>query len=898
MKKILFILILLTAACATMRGQTTEQARVLMQQGQELNEKGDLAAAAQAWERALPMVEKYGADYESLLAGLGMLYDAMGDKTNLNRIMVLQNDHNKHELSKPCDEPKCMLERAQYYEYTGDNDHARECYLKALAMPLDDKTTATVHEAYAKFLANMNDYVAATEYARSAANALKRAEGESEAYIQMMYRAAINAGLADDYRQAADCYLACIDFFGRYDSRGARKNLAQCRTGLAMAYMGLEDYEKAKDCYRQVIDYYQATDTSDNRYPMAILNLAKAEKYNKDYDASIEHHRQAIQLMEQRGMNDKLSDAYSSLQLCYASAGRPMPEMDYTAPDQARTATLTRIINDSKANLEITRNHLGQRTYARELAQIAGSYAMLGEYAQAVDYYRQYISAVRDAIRDEFRTQSEAQRMITWQDEAATIHELHELMTQLPVGQDALMEQLAGIVYDAALLSKGILLNSSIEFEKVLAAKGDGKLKDIYRQARDNAERIAQLRQGGNDNLNQILALSRQNETLLQQLYRGCAELADFTDYISHDWHDVQHALGKQDVAIEFVAINTSIFDNENYIVALVITADMAMPTVRLVCSQAIASAMEAHEGLFDLDGNLVWGELTPYLAGKRRIFFSADGAFNRIAIEYLRYDGKPLSEQFDVFRLSSTKELCYKRHNAPVERVTLMGDIDYNESDDPSDRLDSPFLESARGNRGLSDLASTRQELNDIQTVLQQSVGKIDKLTGTMATRNAFLSLNDTRVNVLHIATHGLFNNQQGASDAQSMDNCFLALSGANISDDGFISAAEVARMNLRQCDLAVLSACESALGKLGGDGVFGLQRGFKNAGVHSLLMSLNNVDDASTALLMANFYRLMMSGKCTKRQALVQAQQLLRRQGYTDARHWASFILLDALD
>ncbi len=898
MKKILFILILLTAACATMRGQTTEQAQVLMQQGKELNEKGDLAAAAEAWEQALPMVEKYGADYESLLAGLGDIYGKLGDKANLNRIMVLQDDHNKHELSKPCDEPKCMLERAQYYEYTGNNDHARECYLKVLAMPLDDKTTATVHEAYAKFLKSMNDYVGATEYALSAANALKRAQGESEAYIQMMYSAAINAGLADDYRQAADCYQACIDFFSGYDTRGARKNLAQCRTGLAMACMGLEDYERAKTCYRQVIDYYQTTDTSDNKYPMAILNLAKAEKYNKDYDASIEHHQQAIQMMEQRGMNDKLSDAYSSLQFCYAAAGRPMPEMDYTAPDRARTATLTRIINDSKANLEITRNHLGQRIYARELANIAGSYAMLGEYAQAVDYYKQYISAVRDAIRDEFRTQSEAQRMATWHDEAATIHELHELMTQLPVGQEALMEQLAGIAYDAALLSKGILLNSSIEFDKVLDSQGDDKLKDMYRQARDKAAQIAQLRQGGNGNLDQVIALTQQNEALLQELYRSCAELRDYTEYISHDWHDVQHALGKQDVAIEFVAINTSILDNENYIIALVLTADMAMPTVRLVCSQAIASAMEAHEGLFDLDGDLVWGELTPYLTGKSRIFFSADGAFNRIAIEYLRYDGKPLSEQFEVFRLSSTKELCYQHHDVPVERVTLMGDIDYNESDDPSDRLDSPFLESARGNRGLADLMATRQELNDIQAVLLQCVGKIDKLTGTMATRNAFLRLDGARVNILHIATHGLFNDQQGASDAQSMGNCFLALSGANISDDGFISAAEVARMNLRQCDLAVLSACESALGKLGGDGVFGLQRGFKNAGVHSMLMSLNNVDDASTAQLMAGFYHLMMSGKCTKRQALVQAQQLLRQQGYTDARHWASFILLDALD
>ena len=103
---------------------------------------------------------------------------------------------------------------------------------------------------------------------------------------------------------------------------------------------------------------------------------------------------------------------------------------------------------------------------------------------------------------------------------------------------------------------------------------------------------------------------------------------------------------------------------------------------------------------------------------------------------------------------------------------------------------------------------------------------------------------------------------------------------------------------MNLRQCDLAVLSACETALGKLGGDGVFGLQRGFKNAGVMSLLMSLRNVSDASTAQLMVSFYRYLLEGK-TKREALVKAQEELRQQpGFSDPKYWAAFILLDALE
>lgn len=134
-----------------------------------------------------------------------------------------------------------------------------------------------------------------------------------------------------------------------------------------------------------------------------------------------------------------------------------------------------------------------------------------------------------------------------------------------------------------------------------------------------------------------------------------------------------------------------------------------------------------------------------------------------------------------------------------------------------------------------------------------------------------------------------------------EAMENSILALSGINIpgqpaDNDGMVSAADVANMNLRQCELAVLSACETGLGGLGADGVFGLQRGFKNAGVHSLLMSLKSVYDESTALLMVEFYKGLAEG-LSKRAALVEAQKFLRSQEkYKKGEYWAPFILLDA--
>ncbi len=103
---------------------------------------------------------------------------------------------------------------------------------------------------------------------------------------------------------------------------------------------------------------------------------------------------------------------------------------------------------------------------------------------------------------------------------------------------------------------------------------------------------------------------------------------------------------------------------------------------------------------------------------------------------------------------------------------------------------------------------------------------------------------------------------------------------------------------MDFRGMDLIALSACQTAQGDITGDGVFGLQRGFKKAGANSILMSLWKVDDEATCLLMTEFYRNWLDGK-SKHDALKAAKQAVRSHpGWENPRYWAAFILLDGLD
>jgi CHAT domain-containing protein len=113
---------------------------------------------------------------------------------------------------------------------------------------------------------------------------------------------------------------------------------------------------------------------------------------------------------------------------------------------------------------------------------------------------------------------------------------------------------------------------------------------------------------------------------------------------------------------------------------------------------------------------------------------------------------------------------------------------------------------------------------------------------------------------------------------------------------DDGVMLAQEIASMDLAGTDLVVLSACETGLGEINSEGVFGLQRAFKKAGVQTLIMSLWKVHDEATALFMQTFYDNLLSGK-SKRDSFAAAQMALRkhRDYGKDPAYWAAFVMLD---
>ena len=121
----------------------------------------------------------------------------------------------------------------------------------------------------------------------------------------------------------------------------------------------------------------------------------------------------------------------------------------------------------------------------------------------------------------------------------------------------------------------------------------------------------------------------------------------------------------------------------------------------------------------------------------------------------------------------------------------------------------------------------------------------------------------------------------------------CNDTLQLAPYADDGILRSAEIATLNLADCSLVVLSACETGLGySNSSEGVYGLQRAFKLAGAKQILMSLWAVDDRATDMLMTGFYQGLLRGEDAD-EALRKSKIHLRKM-YPSPEDWGAFVLL----
>lgn len=334
----------------------------------------------------------------------------------------------------------------------------------------------------------------------------------------------------------------------------------------------------------------------------------------------------------------------------------------------------------------------------------------------------------------------------------------------------------------------------------------------------------------------------------------------------------------------------------------------------------------------------LIWQPLDSLLIDVKTIYAAPAGLLHKIALGAIpTAEGVSISTKYGLRIVGTTGDILHIKEDfiseKSIEEAIVFGGINYDiASSKPLDFTSistnniSTYVptDSTRGATGKWNyLKGTLNEAIEVADGFKMQKVKTHFYSDSTATETLFKNMPVSANRIIHIATHGYFFpdivrreedglqllQMQEQTAFKSSENPLLRsgliFAGANPSwtnshyvstatDDGILTAYEISNMDLNSVKLVVLSACETGLGDIkGSEGVFGLQRSFKLAGVKNIIMSLWKVPDEKTRELMQSFYQFCFSGKSIS-EAFNAAQDKMRITYPASPYYWAGFTLL----
>lgn len=505
--------------------------------------------------------------------------------------------------------------------------------------------------------------------------------------------------------------------------------------------------------------------------------------------------------------------------------------------------------------------------------------------------------------------------------------------------------------YDVSLLCKGLEMRSNNTIRAIIKNSDHKGALRKFDELQYVMNRLSAAKGSELD------SLAERKKSLERDLHRLSRHFGDFTQELNISWRDISTVMKPEDLAVELTFVrkdysNEPHADNLRYgYYACLLRKDMKAPEIVYIApDDSITSDLDIYSD--PRLSRLLLSPLKPYLEGVRNIYLSPIGKFNRISVESLPLPDSPdetLSSRYNVYRLSSTRELIGSRLETDGTEAVIYGGLTYDSSieelaedsrkyhslrdiefvDEADDVTELDFGDMRRVVSGIPYLIGTKKEAEDVSRTINSAPSSgltARTIVGSEGTEASFKALSGRNIRLIHVASHGFYleandrktrmltpldGNDKLDFEDKSLMRSGLFFAGASNKytgkklpagvDDGILTSHEISNMDLAGLELCVLSACQTAQGEINSEGVYGLQRGFKRAGAKSILMSLWSVDDDATCYLMTEFYRHMIVEKKSKAESLEFAKRAVRSQtsrGWDNPKYWAAFILLDAVD
>ena len=715
--------------------------------------------------------------------------------------------------------------------------------------------------------------------------------------------------------------------------------LSEIYSLLGSAYSWLGEHEKMERC----VLLSKLYDPSKNTFLAEIA----CKRLLKKYDNAIEYAKQVKDSIEKSiilFINDY--DNYNGVLLELSKCN--YLRKNYAVADSFINLHLNNcIIPDTIHSNILFKNILGD-LYPRPINEQAlktnckiGYQLGENDFLKRLNEYSEYL---RVGFSQWFTSFAEVERAYALGKLINSLNHIHNC-SLLKYDSDAIAET----VYNNALYTKMVSLTSTKIEEKLISQSGDSSLISKYNYLKTIKQDLNY--KNYNDTsfyllLNQSIMLEKQIKKDLPNLWDSLVVQKQF------HWEDVRNSLEEDETAIEFITSqDIDQISDSVMLFALVLRSDYESPKIVPICNETKLKTMigsysnkdnRAIDILYSWKNNgqnlykMCFSALEPYLEGTSSLYISKTGILNSINFNAIPYSSSEfLMDKYYIRDVSSTAEIVLiKQEDQEMnyDTAVLYGGLNYyldekmlsEQSSRYKRQYQSENILAVRGENedrdGLAYLEWTKTEVDSIAQRLVRMNCDTILYKDYYGVEESIKNMDEHSPSIIHLATHGFYlydeerrNNKTYASNRNGMSSKLqpLLYSGLHMSgsarvwygeqpiegiDDGILTAEEISWLDFSNTKLVVLSACDSGKGAYDEvEGVVGLQKGFKKAGVQSIVMSLWRVPDQPTYLLMQKFYQYM-SEREPRHQALMKAMRDIRNMpGYSSPHNWAAFVMLD---
>jgi len=742
------------------------------------------------------------------------------------------------------------------------------------------------------------------------------------------------------YEKAAPYYLQTIDI------RKLALGEAHPDYITSLSNYGLFLYKSKKDrkeaiwlCTEAALKRKKIVGENSADYAISLNNLAMMYKTSSQFAKAESYYLQAAGIIKKtQGENTPAyATTISNLAVLYSEAGQYKKAEPYLLSVR-----------------EIRKRILGEahRDYATALINLASNYADMEQYAKAEPLYLQSNKILQNSLVKTFSVLSEKEKMTYLENDFSVTEYNNNFLYNYRKASPSFIRN----NFDLQLFFKSLSLADTRNMLDAVRSSNDTSIRRLFEDWQTTRNILTkQYSLPADKRRADLKQIEQKTEELERELNRRSAVFRDQQEALTISSVDVQKYLQPDEAAVEFVKFSLYTgkrWTDTSIYAAYVLRKTDTVPRFIILCNdkrlqQVFDSAGKTATGMvknfyrgIDMGAaapamlgtelyKLLWEPLEPYLRDIKKVAYSPAGKLFSIAFQALPADsGIVLMDKYQLQQFISTRQLALRgrqKANETPASITLFGDPDYSNSGIPVEKgkkepviTYTGSLPQSRGEGGeWSSLPGTAEEVGKINQLFIRNKIPAKLFLQKTASEENFKLLHSASSQVLHVATHGFFlpadKGNKRKEDGGGLNSYILAddpllrsglvLAGGNNAwtgkktqegkEDGIVTAYEIAQLNLSNTSLLVLSACETALGDVrGSEGVFGLQRAFKMAGVNKMILSLWQVPDKETAELMTIFYNYWLSGK-TIETAFAQAQSDMRKK--YPPFYWAAFVLVE---